>query len=368
MNILAIAFYLTIALIGFLFSKNKVVNILLCLVVVALFGLSVDDNDFWVYMNIYDGIGYGYSSDYEVGYVFINLFFNKLGVNYITFRLILGIFFCTILFFVVRKATEHPNMVWSCYLIYSAMFDACLLRNSIAFVFALLGVIALMKVKSVGSYIAPCVLFTLAALVHSAYWAFVFFVPMWYMLNNIKHGVEIVLASIIALYVVCVVANNIVFDIYSRFQIREATIDKYMTNSYANVAGAMYGVLKYLLIVSPVLYVNIKTIPRLEIASNIPQMKVESAKMTRVNILFSFFLIPQFFTITFSRLFRILIFINYIYISTLCLGRKSSQVKALAFLYALVFVLFTIVYESPTSFSDVVLMHLNTNPLFYFCR
>ena len=249
----AYLFLLIIILSGYLFTKNIGINILQCVIVCALFGGSQDPLDFYNYEDIYNTVKQGYDVSYEIGYVWLNDICGKLGCSYIEFRYIAGILFCSALSIIIRKLTVHPNAVWSSYLIFSAMFDACLLRNSMALIIAIIAILLLVRARSTKEYLFSAGLIALAALFHSAYWVLLFFIPLWILINR-KNGIKLVLLIIVIIYMVSIFSDNLLFRIYSHFLIREATIDKYMTGHYANMTGALYNTVKYLFIIFPVLY------------------------------------------------------------------------------------------------------------------
>ena len=235
----AYLFLLIIILSGYLFTKNIGINILQCVIVCALFGGSQDPLDFYNYEDIYNTVKQGYDVSYEIGYVWLNDICGKLGCSYIEFRYIAGILFCSALSIIIRKLTVHPNAVWSSYLIFSAMFDACLLRNSMALIIAIIAILLLVRARSTKEYLFSAGLIALAALFHSAYWVLLFFIPLWILINR-KNGIKLVLLIIVIIYMVSIFSDNLLFRIYSHFLIREATIDKYMTGHYANMTGALY--------------------------------------------------------------------------------------------------------------------------------
>lgn len=138
------------------------------------FGGSQDPLDFYNYEDIYNTVKQGYDVSYEIGYVWLNDICGKLGCSYIEFRYIAGILFCSALSIIIRKLTVHPNAVWSSYLIFSAMFDACLLRNSMALIIAIIAILLLVRARSTKEYLFSAGLIALAALFHSAYWVLLF--------------------------------------------------------------------------------------------------------------------------------------------------------------------------------------------------
>lgn len=137
------------------------------------FGGSQDPLDFYNYEDIYNTVKQGYDVSYEIGYVWLNDICGKLGCSYIEFRYIAGIY----LFRLINNhkktdGTSECSMEFLPY--FSAMFDACLLRNSMALIIAIIAILLLVRARSTKEYLFSAGLIALAALFHSAYWVLLF--------------------------------------------------------------------------------------------------------------------------------------------------------------------------------------------------
>lgn len=352
-----------IVLLGCFKTKNIVVNIIQCFVVWTLFAFSQDEYDYTVYEREYDAVQRGFGSDYEIGYVWLNDICAALGLTYVEFRAVVGLIFCVALAIIVRKLTRHPNVVWSSFIIFSAMSDACLLRNSLAMVVGMVAILFIMRARTILDYLYAIGLVVGAALFHSAYWVLMLFIPLWYLVS--KKSVVWVLAGVACIYIVCISNEELLFRVYGSLLIREETIEKYMTGDYANIVGVLYDVCKYLLIISPALYYS-RRLPKGDAVGMISQQ--ESARVlfdkniVRLNIVFSIILVPQFFAVNFSRLFRMLVVFNYIFMANqIGNTRKWINPKFYSLIYACVLLLLMLFWESPTALNEVFFMHFNTN-------
>lgn len=354
---------ITIVILGYVFGKNIFINLLQCFLCISFFAYSQDGYDHIVYEYIYNTVAGSGESEYEVGYVWLNKFISVLGFNYLDFRLIIGLLFITPLFILVRHISRYPNVVWSSFIIYSAMFDGCLLRNSISMMLSIVGIYTLINTKSRNELIIPAICFIFAALFHSAYWIMMLFIPSWLFLKGGKK-IKLFLIIVGCLYVIFAFNSTLLFNLYSHLAIRESTIDKYQTDNYANIIGFIYDIVRYLFILSPVFIFKENSTIQYKGSNGYPTFMTSAILL---NILFSVILIPQFFAVNFNRLFRIQIFYNYIYVSNQ-IKRNNVVVPRLFCLgYSLILLLLVLFFESPSTLNDILFMHLTTNSfLLYF--
>lgn len=359
--VLLVSLLIFIIFLGYLKSKSIVVNILLCSIVCILFAYSQDDQDWNVYQNYYEGT---IQESYELGYAWLNQVSNNFGLSYLEFRLFIGVVFCSVLFFIIRKLTKHANVVWSSYLIYSAMFDACILRNSLSMLFAIPGILFLIQSKRIHNLFVPLICFVIAAFIHNSFWFFLIFIPFWFIIQS-QNGIAKVCVFSIVLYLICVINTTFLFDLFGQLIVREGVIDKYETGRYANINGAIYNLLKYILYISPVLfYKYFGTHSR----KCLPSSRLEAIfnkHILDINILFIVLLVPQFFAITFSRFFRMLCLFNYVFLANQVDASGSKRMpKIISLIYATILLLLLLFRESPGTLEGVFLMHFETNSVF----
>lgn len=346
------------ALLGFFFSKNRLVTFFLAFVVFSFFYFSEDYYDFHNYKNLFEVSIRGSEVSYETGYVWFNNLIWNLGYDYQGLRCAVGLIFVVILYLIINRLTNHPNMVWSAMIIFPAMFDGSLLRNSMSMAISMLGVVSLMNCRNLKQYLIPLSLFILAALFHSSYWVMLLFVPAWIFLNKRK-SFKIFVICVFVVYIFSASLSDAIFNIFSMLSVREAAIEKYHTGMYANITGAVYNVVKYLFIMSPVLLFrnwNNSTVPNNSYARDF------SSGLFKLNLIFSMILIPQALAVNFSRLFRMIVIFNYAYLGNqLNYSRRNISSRIYAFMYALILLLLLVFFESPTTLYDIIYMHLSTN-------
>jgi hypothetical protein len=359
--ILLVFLLLFIIFLGYFNTKSVIVNILLCSIVCILFAYSQDDQDWHVYQKYYEG---NIQESYELGFAWLNQLSYNFGLTYLEFRLFIGVLFCSVLFFIIRKLTKHTNVVWSTYLIYSAMFDACILRNSLSMLFAIPGILFLIQSKRSRDFFAPLICFVIAALIHNSFWFFLIFIPFWLIIQS-KNGIAKVCVFSIVLYFICVINTSFLFDLFGKLIVREGVIDKYETGRYANFNGAVYNLLKYLFYISPILYYKYFNTHS---QNYLPSNRLEALlnkHILDINILFIVLLVPQFFAITFSRFFRILCLFNYLFLANqVNVSSQKRLPKVISLIYATVLLFLIIFWESPGTFEGVFLMHFETNSVF----
>lgn len=351
---------LLFASLGFFFSKDKTVTIILCFVILSFFFLSEDSYDFLNYKYIYESLKYGNLKNYELGYIAFSDLISNTGVDYIGFRFIIGLIFTSILYIIIKKLTNRINIVLSAVIIFPAMFDGLLLRNSLAMIICMLGIICLIQCKHLKQFLLPTCLFIISALFHSSYWITVLFVPAWIYLNTQKR-IKFFLICIGVSFIFCSSFSDIFFGVFSKLAIREEAITKYQTGNYSNLVGMVYDVAKYIYIIAPIYYYkhwNKNIIPFNSLSISF------SRNLIKLNLIFSLILVPQVIVVNFSRLFRMIIIFNYIYLANQSnLKKHRNTLRLIIFTYATILLLSMLFFESPTTFSDVFLMHLSTNSI-----
>lgn len=162
---------------------------------------------------------------------------------------------------------------------FSAMSDACLLRNSLAMVVGMVAILFIMRARTILDYLYAIGLVVGAALFHSAYWVLMLFIPLWYLVS--KKSVVWVLAGVACIYIVCISNEELLFRVYGSLLIREETIEKYMTGDYANIVGVLYDICKYLLIISPALYYS-RRLPKGDAVGMISQQESARALFDKI--------------------------------------------------------------------------------------
>ena len=160
-----------------------------------------------------------------------------------------------------------------------------------------------------------------------------------------------------------VTAGSLIFDVYSSLSVREATVDKYSTGSYSNITGVIVNTVKYLFVISPTYIIyKYKLAGYQKSGVLIPEVKIKN--IFYLNVIFSFLLIPQFFSILIERLFHGLIVFNYVVMANYFVASKKKPFAFIfAVLYALINLAFFMFFQFPNTYEIVFLMHFQTNPI-----
>lgn len=346
--------------------KSISIHVILLFTVFSFFALSFDDADRLIYQREYDSITSTVDSSYEILYVGLMKFGKSLGFDFQGYRCFQAILVIVLIDTVVLKYSKAPNVVWAFYLIYSALFDATLMRHIVAMALALHGVMCLMNAQKWKDDILTTAFFVTCGLLHSSYWIMLLFIPFKWFFQSHK---LIALLLVAGGYAVAIMYKDMIFSFYALFAIREATLEKYMTGNYANMTGAAYDLVKYLFIISPVfIFRGRQSVYELN-SNNEKYHRIASlnSNILAINLIFCIILIPQFFAVNYSRLFRILVLINYIYMSNIyivSIKRRDYKVLLYLSIYSLVLLLLLLFWESEATISEVWNMHFETNLIF----
>lgn len=346
------------------FPKSTVLSLMMATFVYCLLGHSYDEVDSDTYEHIYDIAKAFGSADYEVLYELLMKFCYTINLSFDGFRRVAACLTVISLYYCIRKYSNNQNFVWLLYIIYFAMFDEVLIRSRLAMPYAIMYGFVLVNAQKKIDYLYSLLWLTLAALFHSSCWALFLFAPLTFLYRKYNIGYQKLLLIIFTIYIGVIFLGNSIFDLYSIFTIREGTIEKYMTDSYSNLNGIIYNILKYLLYLTPVLlyYKSEYASDEYYIESN---SRMNFSSFLFLNLLFASVLIPQYFVYNYYRLFRYLILINYIFLSNrLIVGEKiSPKALMIGVAYAICNLCIFIFYEQPDKIETVLLMHVQTNDL-----
>lgn len=343
-------------LLGIILPKNKFVQLLLVIVIYSIYALSFDGNDYFNYTFIYDTIASGGDSVYEVLFVKLLSFISKSGLSFFWARCIIYFFVVGLLVISVNKLTSFPNPVWVCYLIFSAFPDGPLIRNTIAMSIVLFAISICAKKLTQKRIFLSVSLLICASLFHSSYWILLFCAIIMIAFYKGLSVREYIFLFTIAFFIFTSM-SNLVFEVFGEFAIRENVIDKYQTGRYANWIGTCYNFFKYILITVPVFYCTKKKICN----SNIRFF------IYYISLSFAVVLIVQNYAVNYSRLFRLLLLIIYIYCSNIIYSSRFNNKILYGFgmvLYSVVFACLFYLFENPDTQDTIWKMHFETNLLF----
>lgn len=357
-----------LVLMAFMRPKSISIHFILLLAIFLFFAFSYDNGDRLAYEYEFETIHSSTPSSYEILYIALMKFGALFCDTFQQYRCFQSILVLFIIDYVITRYSKAPNVVLACYLIFSALFDATLMRHIVAMSVSLYGVFILLKAHSFRDYIFVALVFIACGLLHSSYWLLLAFIPLRLLLK--AHPIITIITVVIG-YIIAIQYQSTIFYLFGLFIIREGVIDKYMTGEYANSTGALYDFVKYIFIISPC-FLHIFYKKKLEpsiISNNDKQWRVSLLQdnIVIVNLMFSIILIPQFFAVNYFRLYRVLIVINYIYMSNLYYlsSKKRNHIISLVMLaYSFTLLLLLLFFESENTLTDVWNMHFETNSVF----
>ena len=197
----------------------------------------------------------------------------------------------------------------------------------------------------------------IASLIHSSSCIYLIFIPVWLYIKK-----SITLLRFIVLFVSFVAVASVGYSLMINIVLETRQQNEYY---YSNLyhGNLLFNALMYLTYISPALLFR----PSVVFKSKTNLSPLES-NILIFNILFVFILIPQFYIANFSRLFKILIFFNYIYLSK-CAESPKWRPIAVSYMFVYSFYLLAIrLITSPNMIDIIVNMHLKTNDLLNIFR
>ena len=317
----------------------------------SFYTMSYDDADRWVYMDHYERVATGGETGYEFLYVQLMRICTNIGLSFEQFRYVTAFITLCGLEYASFKFSRNINIVWALYLIYSAMYDSELIRSSLAMSFIAVFLVKLLKAKLIKDYIFSGIWVVISAQFHSSSYIYLLFIPAWYYLRK-DHKRSFV--------IMCLGALAILKGAGSIFTLAIGTISEQNQNYYEDGyhGNLSFNFLMYIHYILPILifYTSKNNISRgrfqnISIGNNILSL----------NILFMLILIPHYYVSMCSRLYKILIFFNYIYLAELTeIQKKRVVVTIFGLLYSLSLLIVRLITAPHTLFS-IFDMHLSTN-------
>lgn len=364
-------FVILLIVLGLIFPKSKIITILLVGYIFIICSFSIDDYDYWNYKRMYEHIVYS-KINTEIIYDSLMRFGQTLDFTYSGFRIMISAITLSILYFNISLITPNVNIVWSLYLIYNSMFNAPLLRNSLALSLSIMVLVCLwLTGKDKRFYLMALFLTIIMGLAHSSTWYFLIVITLWPFVNNEKQMKKIIMIFL-AVYFLIPLTGNFIFQVYALLPIREGSLTAYDNGHMANMNGMIYNFLKYCVYNSPILLFKPQKYLHFLKTSTNNNFRGLSIKpilllsnIINVNMIFCSLLILEIFSVIFDRLFTTLILINYVYLSLICIIDKKHHIRIVLFgvIYALTLLSIKLLYEDPTLIYRIFLMHLYSNPV-----
>lgn len=361
---------------GIITPKSKATKFIIILMVFILMAFSQDTGDFFVYEREYETIAGGGTSSYEVLFVLAMQVGNALGLSYLQFRGVAAFIEIIVLDRFISKRTVNSTYVWTLYLIFAAIYNTPLLRFSMAMVFVLPALWLLLKEKrtfGAADVVKFVVFVSLAGLSHSSFWIFLCFLP-FSMLNNKMKAICIIAGTFV---VFLGSATNIIMQVYSLLPIREYTIQKYFTGSYANLNGLIFDCIAQALYIFPSVitwYIFMKRKDSFTRRGMPAEQREYLEQFVNLwlgfNILFCIIVPFQLIAVNFSRMQRILALINYIFISRLIsiFPGQRRTLLTIGVVYATALLMFMTFIQSSTNIEYVIKPIFESNPFLNFFK
>lgn len=342
---------------GFMFPKAKWVHILLVFMSFSLYTMSYDDWDRLAYMNAYDNVSIGIESRFEYLFVLLMRVCSWLGLSFDTFRYVTAAISISGLEYASFKFSKYRNIVWAVYLIYPAWYDAVILRNSMAMGIIAVSLVKLVYAKTNRDYIRCSIWIVIATLIHKSSFVFLAFIPLWYYLKQGLNKSRFI--TILLFFIFIESTSAFLYDSLGRRLAGDS--ENYYDNLYRG--NILFNSIMYLIYVSPVLLFW----PDRVFKSCTNRTTIES-NILKFNLLFLFVLIPQFYIAYFSRLFKMLFFLNYIYLARCAEIPKWKVAAIFGVLLYTVLLLFLRLYFYPDMIPDTLMIHFRTNLLLDLLR
>ena len=133
MESVAIVLFLAMIIAGFLFSRNKLVTVIMMIYIWIIIALNTASPDYASYEMIYKDPFSVYSVSTEIGYRMMGVLFSSLGFSYAQFRMVLATIYVFLLANYIFRATTNRNIVFALMLISPTILDISGIRSAIAY-------------------------------------------------------------------------------------------------------------------------------------------------------------------------------------------------------------------------------------------
>ena len=382
MELFSALLLLSFILLGLFFHKSKIAEYGLLILLFILFAFEKSIGDYEGYLSMYDeiGKGVGRANEYEILYVLACSTAAKIGLSFDQMRYIFCVAEVLMIHGVIRKYTKNRALVLSLFMIYPALLDAELFRFLFGMSLVIYGLPYLLQGNQKG-YLTYFVFVVLAALFHTSCWAFL----IYFLLLIKKRRTLVIIVTVSLLLGTTLSAIDSVFKVMEYLPIREHVIEKYETDSYSNMTGILFDIVKQILIFSlgflayycvnsRQLYYdcivlrkkrkNRETRETREKALSLNKRnyvfvlgKNRKTRKTRknalalnnriidLNIISCLMLIPMYLSTSSQRLVHVIVFYNFIAIANSSLTKKGRYSFIYAFLIAVILLVFLLFIE-----------------------
>ncbi|WP_279151644.1 EpsG family protein [Photobacterium iliopiscarium] len=297
-------------------------SICLLILLIGLFGGSLWNGDRNGYEDFYNNRLSIDQWGTEIGYGLLNIVFNKIGVSYQYFQLIISIISMCLVFRYLSRVSTVFFISILFYAVFMLPLDYVLIRTTIAYAIILNSLIYLYKGEKVKFFILVLIAFTFHQ--SSIIFAFLGFLPKDFKTVKLSRYLN---GSFLLVLVFLLIKN---------FNLLPNNIIEHLNYYKPSIKSVIFSTFLHGLSVFFILY---DTNIRLNSNESFSHKKYISF-IKAINIL-SVLLIPLYFQADiFVRVFRLFVFINIIYLLQMMLETKKISLYALSYIVIFSFYLF----------------------------
>ena len=361
MNYVILGIFISIIVCGIVMERSKPLSYAIMVVMFILTCFSYDSNDYLVYTMVFMQPD---TSPYEP---LFNLFLrlgNMAGLDYDGYRIVVTAVCLLLINTTIQRFSTRPALAWAMFIIFPGWIITTLLRHMMALSVLIFGLRYLIEDKK-GNTVKLLITVVVAALLHNSFWVFLFLIAAKYVRPLRLFWI---CAAVVAVTYVFGM-TNFWFKIFQILPVSLGYIEKYMTNSYTNLNGIIYNVLRQCIIMFSgylAVYMYRRKVGQ-GVSPDTPQAAFMD-KVLAINNASLLILCMLFYTITANRMNHVIMLVNVIAwcialsqygrLKVIRLGGKLCIIGILVLLSVLACTI-----ESPVLFEMVMKMHFETNEI-----
>lgn len=349
---------------AFFNSRNRFVSLLMGIFLFVLYSFEYTKNgygDYHVYEGIYKGISKGELwalLDYEPIFVFTLKLFAKIGLSFVEIKILLGFFYVFVIYKTISLYTKNVALPLALFFIFPAIFDAELIRFSLAFSFVIFGMKFIIRGKKWKDYIYFGLCVVIGSCCHvSVIFYFIFFLLL---IKNKKIFYAIVFFLIIFGFGL---SMTNVYSILNSLPFGDHIRSKYQTDYQSTTLGMLVFIFTNLSIIL------IAAITKFSIRHS--KIKFSNwagylnDKIIDINVISLLLVIISLFTTQVQRLTHLMLLYNYIYLASVMDYRKNLKLAKFYALCCSLFLLYRMCFHGSQGTMPVFISHFTIG---YFTR
>ena len=335
---------------SFNMPKSKAVMVLWLVFYWILFSFNTVNSDYAAYNSIYEYIRIGqegYTSVSEEGYIWLarvsSVVFN---LSYQQFLVVVSTITTCLIGVIVNKYASATNIVLSLFLMYPYWIMICQYRSYIAVLLVLLGIYYLFERTGKDAYLLFFGLVFLGGLFHRSAWIFAtLFLAKRYDLKRVA-----VVALFLAVVLRVLMSNNTLATLVGGI-VSERKANQWLSGDSDR---STLGIALLFLFRATLLYMEYWLLCQLRDARHGDDRRIEFFEfMLRASVLCTVFLVFEMNDRNYERLFRVELFLFYVFIADYIEVYYSKENISLGdmpvrFVCAILFLMLYVVYFAPT--------------------